>query len=215
MYKPYSFWKALVQWVSTKPSYGNSLQQKWLLTSGSSGIWMTLLKNSISLALSNNCLRLQEKKQLKTTETMNHQKWSVFAVQHRRPTSWRGHESAPCVPEEHLVQCLPVEESGSFKRPFDTVIFEGIEIEKKKSDFLPHVSVTWTSGGQRSGTGSWSPVWGGWEESVYTDPLELWIWLRWHPFDAKLTQHAEFLINVTYCFHISRLLLNSAEKIEK
>lgn len=61
-----------------------------------------------------------------------------------------------------------------------------------KSDFLPHVSVTWTSGGQRSGTGSWSPVWGGWEESVGTDPLKWWIWLRWRPFDAKL--HADRIL---------------------
>lgn len=35
-----------------------------LLTSGSSGIWMIVLKNSISLALSKNCERLQKKTQL-------------------------------------------------------------------------------------------------------------------------------------------------------
>lgn len=34
------------------------------LTSGRSGIWMILLKNSISLALLKNCARLQRRKEL-------------------------------------------------------------------------------------------------------------------------------------------------------
>lgn len=60
---------------------------------------MTLLKNSISLALSKNCLRLQEKKQLKTTESIKQSK------------AFQPYDTGD-LPHEEVTEALPVSQKN-------------------------------------------------------------------------------------------------------